>query len=157
MHNASFVELFSNLADADVAALRALGTPVRVEAGQRLFALGSEAGRLYLVERGRIDLTLPIEVRGEMQDVLVEERSPGQLLGWSALIPPHQFTLDASAPVATDLLAFRREALEAHFAANPRVGHLVMCNLGRVVGHRLQVLQAMWAREMRRLIERRCA
>ena len=79
------------------------------------------------------------------------------MLGWSALIPPHRFTLKATAPLETVLIALPRQALVSHFAAHPAVGHVVISNLATIIGQRLQVLQAMWLREMQRVIEMRCA
>ena len=57
----------------------------------------------------------------------------------------------------TELLAFPRAALLAHFEANPAVGLAVMRNVAAVVGHRLQVFQALWLREMQRMVELRYA
>lgn len=150
-------EFFGGLPDQDAADLASLASRIVLPAGSSLFTLGSEATHVYAVERGRIDLTLPIEIAGALQDVLVEERTVGQVLGWSALIPPHRFTLKATAPLETELLAFPREPLLAFLGANPRVGYQVMRSVGVVLGHRLQVLQAMWVREMRRVIEHRYA
>lgn len=87
----------------------------------------------------------------------VEERLPGQMVGWSGLVPPHRFTLNATAPLETELLALPRGALLAHFAAWPAVGYVVNQNLARIVGQRLQVLQAMWLREMQRGLDRQLA
>lgn len=150
-------DLLQGLAAADAAAVLALGSRVPLAEGTTLFRLGSEASSLYVVERGRVTLTLPMHVGGRDQDVLVEERLPGQMLGWSALIPPHRFTLNATAPLATDVLALPRQALLDHFGQHPEVGYTVLTNLAGIIGHRLQVLQAMWLREMQRVIELRCA
>jgi CRP-like cAMP-binding protein len=120
-----------------------------------LFRLGAEATSLYVIERGRISLTLPLQVQGRDEDILVEERLPGQTVGWSALIPPHRFTLKATAQLETEVLAFSRDALLAHFATHPLVAYVMMHNLASVVGQRLQVYQAMWLREMQRVVELR--
>ncbi|HSC26872.1 MAG TPA: cyclic nucleotide-binding domain-containing protein [Vicinamibacterales bacterium] len=148
-------EFLEGLNADDAAALMALGTATILKTGAVLFDLGSPADFLYLVERGRINLTLPMEVAGHQQDVLVEERLPGQMLGWSALIPPHRFTLKATAPLESEVIGFARAALFAHFAANPQVGYQVTRNVGGVIGQRLQILQAMWLREMRRVVQHR--
>ena len=79
-------DLLKGLSDAQAEQLLALGERVRLGSGQRLFGLGEEARSLHLIERGRIVLTLPMQVQGQNQDVFVEERLPGQALGWSALI-----------------------------------------------------------------------
>ena len=148
-------DLVKGLADADAAEVLALGVRSRIESGGELFRLGAEATSLYVIERGRISLTLPLQVHGREEDILVEERLPGQTVGWSALIPPHRFTLKATAQLETDVLAFSRAGLMAHFATHPPVGYLVTHNLASVVGQRLQVFQAMWLREMQRVVELR--
>jgi CRP-like cAMP-binding protein len=146
-------DLLAGLSPVDAAAIRALGTPMTLKAGSVLFGLGSPADSLYTVERGRIALTLPMKIGGRDQDVLIEERVPGQALGWSALIPPHKFTLTATAPLDTEVTAFRRADLLAHFAAHPDVGYAIGLNVAAVVGQRLQVFQAMWLREMQRMVD----
>ena len=150
-------DLLTGLADAEIAELMRLALPARLASGETLFHLGDTADAVYLVERGRIALTLPVRVAGREEDVLVEERSPGQMVGWSGLIPPHRFTLNAKAPLETELLALPRLALVEHFATRPAVAYQVTRNVAIVVGQRLQVLQAMWLREVQHLIELRCA
>jgi len=147
-------ELLRDLTGEETAQLLALGARRTVPAGASLFRLGDPAERLFLIERGRITLTLPMRVRGNEEDVVVEERSSGQVVGWSALIPPYKFTLAASAPLETEVVAFPREELRKYFARNPAVGYKVTFNLAVVVGHRLQLFQAMWLREMQRTVEK---
>jgi len=146
-------DVLVGIAPQEAARVLALGASIRLSAGQVLFNLGDAAQSLFVVERGRIALTLPMTLRDKEQDVLIEERSPGQSLGWSALVPPHRFTLKAAAAVDTEVLALPRAALFDHFAAHPAVGYAAMRNLGAVVGHRLQVLQTMWLREVQRVVE----
>ena len=119
-------ELVEGLAPDEAAGVMALGTPVRVPSGTELFHLGTPAEFVYLVERGRIALTLPMRVLGRDENVFIEERTAGQALGWSALIPPHRFTLTATAPLDTDVIAIPRAALAAHLEAHPRVALKVM-------------------------------
>jgi len=150
-------DLLRGLAPDDAAGVMALGSRQVLPGGSTLFHLGDAANSLYLVARGRVNLTLPMQIGGRDEDILVEERLPGQMLGWSALIPPHRFTLNATAPFETELIALPREALLDHFRARPQVGYAVVSNLAEVIGQRLQVLQAMWLREMQRVIQFRCA
>lgn len=145
-------ELLTGLEPSAAAEVWALGSRQRLASGQTLFDLGQQADSLYVIERGRMLLMLPMTIRGGEQKVVVEERLPGQAVGWSALIPPHRFTLAAMAPLDTEVVAFERSALLRHFAQRPEVGCIVMGNLARLVGHRLQVVQAMWLREMQRVV-----
>jgi len=146
-------ELLNGLSSAEMEQVLGLGTRLTVPSGTSLFRLGDSADRLFLTERGRVRLTLPMQVRGKEEDILVEERSPGQIVGWSALIPPYRFTLTATAPLETEVIALPREALVDYFAANPAAGHKIALNLAVVIGHRLQLFQTMWLREMQRTVE----
>ena len=121
--------------------------------GAVLFHLGDAADSLFVVERGRIALTLPMQVRGSRRTSWSRSGPPGQTVGWSALIPPHRFTLKADGAVDTEVIALPRSALLEHFAAHPAVGYVVTRERGAVIGQRLQVFQAMWLREMQRVVE----
>jgi CRP-like cAMP-binding protein len=149
-------DVLAGLLPEDAAQILALGRSIRLARGDLLFTLGSPADDLYIVDRGRIMLTLPMQVRGHEESVLVEERSPGQAVGWSALIPPHRFTLAAVAPLETHVIALERGALLQHFARHPAVGYAVLRNVAAIVGQRLQVVQAMWLREMQRVVSSQC-
>jgi CRP-like cAMP-binding protein len=148
-------DLLNGLSGDETARFLALGVPTSLASGQTLFRLGTDADNAYLVRRGRIALTLPLQIRGKEEEVLVEETLPGETVGWSGLVPPHRFTLNAAAAIASELLAFSRGAVLDHFAAHPAVGHIVTRNLAAVIGHRLQVFQTMWLREMQRVVEQR--
>jgi CRP-like cAMP-binding protein len=150
-------DILRGLSDEEAARFMALGVPTSLPSGHTLFRLGAEADRAYLVLRGRIALTLPIQLRGVEEDVLVEEKMPGETVGWSGLVPPHRFTLNATAPIASELVGFSRAAVLDHFTAHPGVGHTVTRNLATVIGHRLQVFQTMWLREMQRAVDHRYA
>ena len=145
-------DLLRGLPDDEASQVMALGSRVSLPSGGELFRLGAAADCVYVVERGRIALTLPIQVGGREEDVLVEERVVGQTVGWSGLIPPHRFTLRATAPLETEVVALPRAALLEFFTAHPAAGYLVTRNLAAVVGQRLQVFQAMWLREMQRVV-----
>lgn len=148
-------DLLAGLTGEEAAQVLALGMPVTVAAGGALFHLGEHADKLFLVVRGRITLSLPMQVGGARQDIEVEKRTAGETLGWSGLVPPHRFTLKATAAVESELLALPRERLLEHFAANPSVGYTVVRNVAAVIGHRLEVCQTMWLREMQRVVELR--
>src|SRR5215467_2918092 len=131
-------DLLKGLPPAEAERVIALGQRTLLTAGAELFHLGDPADCIYLVVRGRLRLTLPMQVRGKEEDVLVEERSSGQTVGWSALIPPYRFTLTATAPLETEVMALPRAALNGYFEAHPDTGYAVSLNLSSVIGQRLQ-------------------
>jgi CRP-like cAMP-binding protein len=146
-------DLLAGLPDDAVEEITSLGFPVTLSKGHVLFDLGDPADKLYVLRSGNVALSLPMTVRGSERDILVEERSPGQTVGWSALVPPHRFTLKATASIDSEVLALPREPLLGHLREHPEVGYTITRNVAAVVGHRLQVLQAMWLREIQRVVE----
>ena len=107
-------ELLNGWSAPEVDQILGLGMNRTVPSGGSLFLLGDPADRIFLTVRGRIRLTLPMQLRGREEEILIEEKSPGQTVGWSALIPPHRFTLSARAPLETEVIALPREALRAY-------------------------------------------
>ena len=101
-------DLLQGVEPDEAARLLALGVRFDVASGQPLFRLGASADRLFIIERGRIALRLPIQVGGRREELVVEELGPGQTVGWSALIPPHRFTLEAVASVDATVIALSR-------------------------------------------------
>jgi CRP/FNR family cyclic AMP-dependent transcriptional regulator len=146
-------DLLAGLPDDAVAEIAGLGSLVTLSKGEVLFDLGDLADKLYVLRGGGVALSLPMTVRGTERDILVEERTPGQTVGWSALVPPHRFTLKATASIDSQVLALPRDPLLAHLQSHPDVGYTLTRNVAAVVGHRLQVLQAMWLREVQRVVD----
>jgi CRP-like cAMP-binding protein len=151
------MDLLQGLDDAESGRVLALGKRKTIESGGVLFRLGDSADSLYLIARGCIRLTSPMQVRDREENVLVEEEAAGRTVGWSALTPPYRFTLTASAPVETEVVEIGREALNAYFTSHPETGRAVAFNLASVIGQRLQIFQAMWLREVQRMVEQHYA
>ncbi len=146
-------DLLVGLTSEEAARVWDLGEPLLLSRGDLLFDLGASADSVFHVVRGCISLTLPMQIRGRQEDVLVEERMAGETVGWSGLIPPYRFTLKATARADSELRSFPRQTLLDHFAAHPRIAATVTRNIATVIGHRLQVFQAMWLREMQRSLD----
>ncbi len=149
----STAEIFAGLQPEDVERLVAVACPRKCAKGECLFLLGDPADRLFVVVSGRIDLTFPLEVGGQVRDVPVESKTPGTALGWSALVKPYRFTLSAWAAENSELAAFRRESLLSVFEAHPRVGYTVMRRVAETIGRRLLQVQALWVRELQRVVK----
>ena len=150
-------DLLKGLEESEAGRVLALGKRIVLTTGAKLFHLGDAAENIYLVTRGRLRLTLPLQVCDREEDVLVEEGCCGQAVGWSALIPPHRFTLTATASFETELIALPRVALNRYFAEHSETGQAVAWNLSCIIGQRLHLFQTMWLREIQRMVELRCA
>jgi CRP-like cAMP-binding protein len=150
-------ELLRGVEGATLERLLALGRAATVASGTWLFRLGDLAENVYVVLRGRIALTLPIEIRSVQQDVTVDEKGPGDVLGWSALVPPHRATLAARAIIDSELFLFPATVMARALREEPAAGLQVMGNLASVVGRRMHLVQAMWLRELQRTVAARYA
>jgi CRP-like cAMP-binding protein len=150
-------ELLRGIDPGVLADLVALGRTATIPSGTSLFRLGDAAENVYVVLRGRIALTLPMEIRSAQQDVTVDEKGPGDVLGWSALVPPHRATLAARAIIDSELFLFPAAPLARALREQPAAGLQVMSNLASVVGRRMHLVQAMWLRELQRTVATRYA
>ena len=144
--------IFGELHDSEATRLLAVARPQQCHTGECLFLLGDHADRLYVVLTGRVELTFPLSFGGAMRDVPVESKTPGNALGWSALVKPHRFTLSARAAETSELAAFLRQDLLRVFEAEPHIGYAVTRHIAEVVGRRLLQVQALWARELQRAV-----
>ena len=143
-------ELFAGLSDADCLTLDALAHRRAYAAGEAPFRLGDEADALFVIRRGRVELTFPLQVMGETKETRFQSLEAGRTLAWSALVPPHRLTMGARASTDAELLVFDRPRLLAHLERHPAVGFVVMTNLSRVVAARLHEVLALWVREVQR-------
>lgn len=146
-------ELLKGLSPDETAQVLALGTRIILPSGGSLFRMGDSADRLFLIEHGHVRLTFPMLIRGREEEVYMEEKSPGEMVGWSALVPPYRFARSATAPLETEVIALPREGLCTLCNHSPKLGSRIGMNLAIVVAQRLQLVQAMWMREVERTFE----
>lgn len=150
----SEAELFAGLGEEACRALAALGRPRRVPPGEVLFRLGEEADEVFVIRRGRVELTFPLTVMGEPREIRFYSLEPGNTLAWSALVPPHRLTMSARTATEVELVGFARARLLALFSERPELGYAVMARLCRAVGGRFQEMSALWVREVQRNVSR---
>ena len=148
----SQAELFQGLSTDGVGRLLAIGRRRRLDAGQYLFLLGDSAEHLFVVVKGKVDLCLPVALRGVVKDVSVESLGPGKFLGWSAVVQPYRFTLSARAVEPSEVIGFPRAELLEVFASAPETGYRFFTKLSELVGIRLHTFQALWVRELQRAL-----
>ena len=144
--------IFEELTDAEAARLVAIAHSRHGHKGECLFLLGDHADRLYVVLHGKVELTFPLSFGGVVRDMPVESKTSGSTFGWSALVKPHRFALSARAAEPSEVAVFGRQELLHVFAAEPRIGFVVMQRIAELVGRRLVQVQALWARELQRTV-----
>lgn len=106
----------SELSDHARRGLAELGELRRYEAGEEVTREGDEATELGVVLAGRLALRMLVPERGMVTILTVE---PGDIYGWSAIVPPHVATSSAVAAEATDAIAFDGARLRAALDRDP--------------------------------------
>ena len=96
---------------------------VAVKKGEQLFAAGSPADTVYVVENGAIELRFHAVSYNVPQSIPVDRLFKGDLIGWSALNEGGQFTLAAAALEDTKLLRMHGEELSRLCAENHHFGN----------------------------------
>ena len=97
-------------------ALRELGAMRTFERDGVILAEAGETPFLGAVEQGRVALRLRTPELGVRVTIATVE--PGDLIGWSALVPPFRATCDAVATEPVVILAFAAEAVRARLATD---------------------------------------
>ena len=115
----------------------------RVKKGEKIFRAGESADSLYLVRSGQIELRFPVVYYSGTVEIPLDMIRAGEVCGWSALIPPHSYTLMGCATEDSELLQFKRTDLQDACESSPRLGYLVMKNVARIIGERYELTRRM--------------
>ncbi len=135
---------FAALDPATLKEIAMLSSEVAFQAGEWLFHQGDPAEAFYLILEGAVDLQLNLDEAGTRRvDMcrLVE----GDVVGWSALVEPHVYTLGAVASSATRLAKLDGAAMRDLMNREPAVGYQIMQRLSRVLAQRLTNMRVRFA------------
>lgn len=132
--------LLGTLSQTQRAAIAGLSRIETYQAGHRLFDEGGVADRCWVVFSGcvMVDATAPSRGRVAVQGI-----GPGELVGWSWLVPPHRWHLGATVVSPTRAVVVDAVRLRALADADPELGYRLSLVL---VGALLDRLQATRSR-----------
>jgi len=124
------------------AELARIGRLVRVPAGSILMREGEVNDVMAIVLEGRVSLRMRVPERGQVSIVTIEV---GDVVGWSAMVPPYRATSTAVALVDTELAQFDGPQLRKAIATNTDLAGqlypvLLQTVARRLEGTRLQLL-----------------
>ena len=115
--------------------LAAVTTEESAPAGRHLFKTNEPADALRLIEVGTVAVELHDPHRGNLR---IETLHDGDVLGWSAIVPPNRWRFDARTISATDLLVVDGAALHELLHTDGFPGTQLYARLLGVVVDRLQ-------------------
>ncbi|WP_284740498.1 Crp/Fnr family transcriptional regulator [Amycolatopsis sp. RTGN1] len=130
---------FSRLTPSETALLTRAKREVAFAAGERLCEEGRPADRLWVLESGRVEVDTAVPGRG---DVVVQTLGPGELLGWSWLVPPHRWDFGARALTTVTAAELDGQLLRDLADADPAFGYALTRALFEVLAHRLRGTRA---------------
>jgi CRP-like cAMP-binding protein len=117
------------------AALSRIGTTVEVPEASVLFREGEPTNALSIVLEGRVALRLRVPERGQ---VTIQTVEPGDVIGWSAVVPPYRATSTGTAITPTRLARFEGPALREVLAADKGLAAAIYPVLLEAVARRLE-------------------
>jgi CRP/FNR family transcriptional regulator, cyclic AMP receptor protein len=126
---------FAGMRPDFVQRLSTFAAPRSYTPGGLLVREGDSADRFVLVLDGKVALEI---VAPDRPRVTIQTLGGGEVLGWSWLLPPHVWRLDARAVKATRTLELRAADLRMTLEAHPEDGYRFLLRLLPVIAERLE-------------------
>lgn len=105
------------------------------DAGQRLFREGDPANTFFLVRHGLVALDAFSPHRGV---VTLDTVGPGELTGWSWLMPPYRWHFTGRAIEDVRAVEFDGACLRSKFDTDPALGYALLSRFATIIVERLQ-------------------
>jgi (2Fe-2S) ferredoxin len=136
------VDIFKGLDRDQLKALNKGGREKQYLYGDRLFAEGENADRIWLVIEGQVDLRFDLPGRPTSEENTIFSISSLQTLGWSSFVPPFKYALSAySATKSCKILQIDKDHLLQCFEKDPRMGLKFMTNVAEITSGHFDQLQ----------------
>ncbi len=107
---------------------------LEVAPGARVFDEGGVADALHVVVSGTVQLS----VHQRERNLAVASVGPGELLGWSWMVPPHRWDFDAASGSGATLVRIPADVLRSVMEADPRDAAALSGQMLGVVSRRLR-------------------
>jgi CRP-like cAMP-binding protein len=114
--------------------LTGLASQKRFDAHQMIFYEGQPANEFYLVCLGKVGIETALF---GCEAILIQSLSPGDVVGWSWLLPPYEWHYSARALEPTEVIALDGKALRSQCEEDHDLGYEVMKRFALVIVQRL--------------------
>jgi CRP-like cAMP-binding protein len=131
----SELPVFAGMKPEHLALMAGCASNARFEAGEVIGRQGEPADKFWIVRQGRVAIEIHAPGRGTVTIATIGEN---EVLGWSWLLPPHQFHFDARALTATRALALDGRCLRTKFGTDHELGYEVMRRFAPLIARRLE-------------------
>jgi len=136
------VNIFKGLNQDQLNAVKKGGREKQYLYGDRLFAEGENADRIWLVIDGQVDLRFDLPGRPTSEENTIFSITAARSLGWSSFVPPFKYALSAySATKSCKILHINKDHLLECFEKDPRMGLMFMTNVAAIASWHFDQLQ----------------
>lgn len=125
---------FAGLSKESMAFLAGCAKKRRLKEDEVLFRHGGKANRFFLVLDGRVTVEVAA-IEGPSLDL--RNLGPGDLLGWSWLIPPYRWHFQARAEEPVEVLEFDGRAVLRRCEDDPAFGYDLLKRFSGLMSERL--------------------
>jgi CRP-like cAMP-binding protein len=131
----SVLPFFRGMSPENLAQIAGCATNVRYQAGELLGRIGDPADHFWVIRQGRVALEIHIPGRRPMT---ISTQGPGDIVGFSWLVPPHELRFDIHVMEATRALRFDGVCLRGKCATDPLLGYELLTRFSRILVERLE-------------------
>lgn len=132
------LKVFAGLSEEELRRVAAVTQERRFAQDAVIFREDTEAQELFLVLEGRVALRFRLGLHPNSKEVTIDVVQPGEVMGWSALVPPRKLTASAVCLEPVRALTIEGAELRTLLDSDPRLGYAVMNNLAEVIATRLR-------------------
>ena len=142
---------FSRLSMDQITVLAKLATEKTVDTDHFFFREDEESSNFFLLLEGAVAIVFELPEREvehkisdqftrklQTRDVVVSTVGPGDVFGWSGLIPPHKATAGAKAVTPCRVVSFNCIELLKEFEEDCAFGYLMTQKAAQVISERLR-------------------
>lgn len=122
------------LAPEHLSLMTGCASNVRFAPGEFLTRDGQPAGLFYLLRHGKVGVEVHTPDRGPL---MIQTLGPGEVVGWSWLMPPYRWHFDTRALELTRALALDGDCLRRKCENDPRLGHELYRRIAEMLVQRL--------------------
>ena len=121
---------------------------------ERLFSRNENAATFYIIIKGKFSLTLVITAAGKQEEIVIDIKTTGESLGWSAMVEPHRYIYSVNSLLEGTVLAFSGPEMLELFNSNKELGFKFYRNLNNLIGGRVHILQGLLIEEIEGSMDR---
>lgn len=132
------VDIFASLSNDILEKIAGVCIHRTYEAGEYCAVQGKTTDQLLIVNSGKVDVEMRIDVPRYSHTVTTAVLTKGHVCAWSAIVPPHVLTASIRCVERTQMIGVKDSDLQRIFEEKPSVESVVMRNLAAVISSRLK-------------------